>query len=377
MKNRFLRVWLALASVSLLNAAPVVDNGTPSKPEPERDVEVMRPKVALFVANRADKVFDNRVGALSDLVTARVTALGLSVIAKDISADALKGLGKSEPTTQTDALLAEQSSALRLSQQLGADYLMLVTLNSFDIAVRELNAYGVKAINETHTVRLAYRIVDGQTGASLVADTVSAEKLFQQTSTSATSQSDTLAGLLDNASAELGKALEARLAKAALPAPTKAAALVSVTIQAELSEMSLPEVTVGEGNVAQVTGATLKVKPVGVVVEVDGVVAGSAPGTLRLKPGLSKLRLTREGVRPWERTVNFTEGQTLSVSLETSPEAYAKWKDMTSFLHQIKNGDKLTDAQVKVLEGMGKMFEQSGYRIDSTEPPVINQKTLI
>jgi hypothetical protein len=52
---------------------------------------------------------------------------------------------------------------------------------------------------------------------------------------------------------------------------------------------------------------------------------------------------------------------------------YARWKDATAFMNDLKNGAKLTDAQVKVLEGRARMLENSGYKVNSTE----GVKTLV
>jgi hypothetical protein len=55
------------------------------------------------------------------------------------------------------------------------------------------------------------------------------------------------------------------------------------------------------------------------------------------------------------------------VALAMSDSGYARWKDATAFINELKNGAKLTDAQVKVLEGMGKMLSESFSRMDTKE----------
>jgi len=37
-------------------------------------------------------------------------------------------------------------------------------------------------------------------------------------------------------------------------------------------------------------------------------------------------------------------------------------KDNTAFLQKLKNGEKLTDAAVKAIEGAAQMLRQSGWR---------------
>ena len=84
----------------------------------------------------------------------------------------------------------------------------------------------------------------------------------------------------------------------------------------------------------------------------------------------------REGFKPWERTVNFTNGQKLNVALEMSAAGYARWQDATKFMNELKNGAKLTDAEVKRIEGEAKMLEQSGYKVNTTDAPQVTYKSL-
>jgi len=51
---------------------------------------------------------------------------------------------------------------------------------------------------------------------------------------------------------------------------------------------------------------------------------------------------------------------------------YARWKESTAFINDLKNGAKLTDGQVKVLEGQAKMFENSGFKVNTKEGITIN-----
>ena len=66
------------------------------------------------------------------------------------------------------------------------------------------------------------------------------------------------------------------------------------------------------------TNAPIEVQPLDVTVELDGIAIGSAPGTFQAFPGLHKLRLSREGFKDWERTVNIYAGQKLRVALQMS-----------------------------------------------------------
>jgi hypothetical protein len=102
------------------------------------------------------------------------------------------------------------------------------------------------------------------------------------------------------------------------------------------------------------------------------VALGSAPGAFQGRPGLHKIRLSREGFDPWERTINIYEGQNLRVALQMSDAGYAKWKDTTSFLATLDNNRKLTDAEVNKINGIAEFFKNSHYRIDAKNLPNVN-----
>jgi len=95
-----------------------------------------------------------------------------------------------------------------------------------------------------------------------------------------------------------------------------------VTITTEAADLTIPDIRVDDTRT--VTIVDCKVSPLSVTVEVDGIAAGTAPGTLQLRPGLSKLRLTREGFDTWERTVNVHEGLKLVAALKMSAAGYAR-----------------------------------------------------
>ncbi|MFA6288148.1 MAG: PEGA domain-containing protein [Opitutaceae bacterium] len=341
----------------------------------EREAVSKTYKTAIFVSNRAGKDYDAKVASLEDYVTGQVTDLGISVISRETAANAVAKLDGAAANA-TDKALAEGSSAVRLAQTLGADYLLQVTLTGFDTSARTVDAYGVKAVNITDTARVTYKILDGQTGASLTADTVKVSKLIQQSQTSASDQLDVLDGLLADAAKKVAASLKTRIDAGRIGAPAAAQGLVTVTIQTEAADLTVPDVRIGVENTVTISESKFKVSPLSVNVEVDGISVGSAPGEITVKPGLSKLRVTRAGFKTWERTVNFMKGQKLNVSLELSDEGYARWKDSTAFLNNLKNGAKLTDGEVKVLEGKAKALEQSGFKVDTKDAPAVTVNNI-
>ncbi len=328
-------------------------------------------KAAIFVSNRAGTAYDAKIESLEDYVAARITDLGISVISRETASNAVAKLDPKASTNAVDTALSQNSSALRLAQTLGADYLLQVTLTGYEANRRNIDVYGVKATNEDRTLRVTYKVIDGTTGGSLTADTIKVSKLVQQTDASKDSQTEGLDDLLDQASVKVAASLKSRIERGRITAPAAAQGLVTVNLQTEAADLTIPDIRIGVENTVTISESKLKVSALAATVEVDGIAVGTAPGKITVRPGLSKLRITRAGFKPYERTVNFINGQSLTVALELSDEGYARWKDSTKFLNDLKNGARLTDGEVKVLEGHAKMLEQSGFKVDTTDAPSI------
>ncbi len=335
-------------------------------------------QVAIVVTNRAGKSGDSQLGALEDFITARVTDLGLRVISAETALNAVSALAPGAKATDLDAQFADSTSAVRLSQTMGADYVLQVSISGLEANQRTVDAYGVKAVNEERIARVTYKILDGTTGASLAADTVRTNMMVQQTSASSTERSDAFNGLLDEAAGKVATSLKRAIDRGRLGTPNAAAALVNVELSTEVADLYIPDVRIGAENTLSISQSKFKVAALSATVEIDGIAVGTAPGTIQVKAGLSKLRVVREGFKPWERTVNFANGQKLNVTLEMSDAGYARWKDATGFINNLKNGAKLTDAEVKVLEGEAKALENSGFKVnvDTKEGITINERSL-
>jgi len=336
--------------------------------EKESESSTKTYKAAIFVSNRAGAAYDAKIASLEDYVTARVTDLGITVISRETAANAVAKIDGAA-VNATDAALAQSATALRLAQTLGADYLLQVTLTGYESNRRNIDAYGVKTSNDDRTLRVTYKVLDGTTGGSLAADTVKVSKTVQQGAGNAATQLEGLDELLDEASLKVATSLKGRLAR--ITAPAAAQGLVTVTLATEAADLTIPDIRIGVENTVTISESKLKVSALSATIEVDGIAVGTAPGSITVKPGLSKLRITRAGFKPYERTVNFINGQSLTVALELSEDGYKRWKDSTSFLNELKNNAKLTDGEVKVLEGKAKALEQSGFKVNTTAAPTV------
>lgn len=327
--------------------------------------------VAIFTANRAGKTGDDELGALEDYITGKVTELDVHVISGETALNAVAGMAPGAKANALDAQLADSTSAVRLAQTLGATHLLQVTISGFDSNKKTIDAYGVKTTNDERTARVTYKILDGNTGASLAADTVRVTKMVQQAEGLSDERSDVLNDLLAEASGKVAASLKRQLDRGRIT-NSAAQGLVSVTLTTELADVYIPDVRIGAENTVSISDSKFKVSALAATVEVDGIAVGTAPGKIEARAGLHKLRIVREGFKPWERTVNFSNGQSFNVPLEMSEAGYARWKEATAFINDLKNGAKLTDGQVKVLEGEAKMLENSGFKVNTKEGITIN-----
>lgn len=279
-------------------------------------------------------------------------------------------------TTKLDRELSDNTSALRLAQNLGVDYLIVPSITSYGTEKISYIGNGIQTVNTVRRLRVSYKIVEAGEGGAVRGGSFVSEKTTRDTANVQTDSSDALNGLLNEAAGQIADAVVQAAKK--LPAETAKAALVSFKISCTMTDPRQQPVLVsavsvsGDGSLIA-TNPPVAVQPLDVTVELDGVALGSAPGEFQARPGLHKLRLTREGFADWARTVNIYAGQTLRVALQMDAAGYAKWKDTTDFLAQLDNKRKLTDAEVKRIEGLAKFYDESHYRVDTKENIRLNK----
>ena len=125
-------------------------------------------KAAIFVENRAGQAFDAKVPVLEDFITSRITEKGFSVISREVVIDSLKNYdsenNKSPDGEKLDTLLSNNTSALRLAQLMGADYIIMTSITSFGTEKKSFKGYGVETVNIITNLRASYKILEGVQG---------------------------------------------------------------------------------------------------------------------------------------------------------------------------------------------------------------------
>ena len=97
-------------------------------------------KAAIFVENRVGQAFDNKVPVLEDFITSRITEKGFSIISREVVINSLKNYNsektKSPDSEKLDTLLSNNTSALRLAQLMGVDYIIVTSITSFQYQMK-------------------------------------------------------------------------------------------------------------------------------------------------------------------------------------------------------------------------------------------------
>ncbi|MCC6415628.1 MAG: trypsin-like peptidase domain-containing protein [Opitutaceae bacterium] len=138
---------------------------------------------AIFVTNRAGAAYDGQVPVLEDLLSAKLSDAGFSLMSREMVVNAA---GRLDPNNANsgDVLsgqLEDQSTAVRLAQSMGADYILSASIASISKQKRNVNAYGVQLANYTYTLRVSYKVLDASGGGSLTGGVATATKTEQNT----------------------------------------------------------------------------------------------------------------------------------------------------------------------------------------------------
>jgi hypothetical protein len=301
--------------------------------------------------------------------TSADSASGHSSAALDLTRSGSAQVAVTPETTKLDQALSDNTSALRLAQNLGADFILIPAITSYGTEKKTYTGDGIATINVIHNLRVSYKIAEAGTGGEIKGGTVLATKTIRQSGNLQVDNTDVINELLDDAADQLADTIAQNASS--LPTTVAKDKMVNFRIVCSMTDprqqpILVSALGISADNTVIVTNPPIAVQPLDVTVELDGIALGSAPGAFQAYPGLHKLRLSREGFDAWERTVNVYDGQTLRVALQMSVAGYARWADTTAFLATLDNKRKLTDAEAEKIRGLAKFYSESHYRLDAT-----------
>ena len=324
------------------------------------------PRIAMVTSGPGSEALGGR---LAQQLAARLAGAGYSVVqpSEVVGAAAREGI---------DPAVAEASSLAALAGSLGADYFLVADLAAIDSGEVAYSGYGLEQRGKSFRLVVSSRMVRAADATAVEGTVVEAVRMYREDANLSRSTAGVENSLADEAAARTAEFWQARIGEGIeglveVPAP----ALVALVLIVSAGDVRVPRVVETHGGTLVVAPGEDTPRVLGVTVEVDGIAAGTAPGKVQATPGIHRVRLTREGFRPWERMVNFREGLSLSVAMEFDEAGLERWREEAVFLASLRDQRALTDAEAERIRGDAQRLRQSGIlyeiKVDTDEAPTI------
>lgn len=376
-----------------------------SKPSPSRSVENAEPesksprkesdsteigeapawtmKYAIFVKNRVAQIPDDRVSALEDQIVASATDSRVSIIRREDVANAVSTFASEGPNAGTakesivDRMLSDSTSAIRLAEALGADYLLIASMSSLESEVLDFNDGTTKTKIEQQTLRCTYSVIDGVTGASIIAGPADSVSKVRQ-SDNLTVSGDRTVRLMNESGRLIGEQIRRRAAEGEIRAPAAPVADTNVQVNIYLADMRVPGIRRNEAGDYLLTNEEVNVGVMNCEVLVDGLSVGSAPGSFSIRPGMHRIEVRRPLCVPEIRMINVKPGMVLQIGVRLTDEGRRQWMENAAFFQELRKADQeirsieaadrvrqtLADAELEKAKGIAKFWQQSGFRVN-------------
>ena len=350
-------------------AVPPIAASKPQQTQTER-----RPVAAIFVRNREKRIDDDKVMVVEDFLVAELDEACFTTMSREDTDNAVAKFAKSganagtnaiDPSKDLDKILSDNASALSLAQSMGADYVLIASITSLSVDRRESNdpARGVRTDVETTRLDVTYRILGLAEGQAVASGRADASETIRQTA-ELRIERDVVNDLLRTSAVKLAGEMKKSCNKSALP-PADALTRIPIEISAVSSDFTIPEIVKDENGNWKISSGSFRLEPTDFVIEIDGIGVGTTHAKVEVVAGLRRLRITRPDYEPFEQRINAQPGSgPFRIPMKMTDAGLARVAEMTSFFQALKQGQQLTDAQVKVLEGVGEFFKNSKYSID-------------
>lgn len=343
------------------SASSSAANTPPSKPGSMPSLAVLVETVPnLPAANAIPEAAD---GMLQNAIVARAAGMGMRTIAPQ---DVLRALKPGE----AEALIASDAAATRLASAVGADAVLVVSLSSLDRTRSQLQRNGTTTTADQYALHGSWRLVASSSGQSITGNAFTEhEAVMRASGSGSTIQVDTsmLSRLVGDAAEKIADGL-GKAARSGLDIKATDSKEGWIAVQAILDGVKVPEI-VKEGEKWTVVSSSLPVLAGGADVAIDGLTVCTSPCSVSASKGPHRLTVSRKGTEPWSKEIKVLGNpevapQLLQISLRMTESERKRWLENAKFFEQLKIGAKLTDAEVKKIEGVAEFFSQSGFRVD-------------
>jgi hypothetical protein len=376
-ETRFLVLFLlaVVQTVSLQQVFSEVKPGSISKEKAR--------KVALFVVNREIDIPIAQVKTLEDLIASRVANQQFQVLTRDVvlnsvsrslkqpriadeTLEALKEIntflltesGKALPTRSLEEELSKQTSAMRLAQSLGANMILVVTIQSYGHEKRVFKGNAIAPVATTthfHNLRVSYHLGFSADGASVAGDQIKVTRAWRESEALRLETDDLLDDMLEETAKELSKRIFVSSSKIkSVPKPEGVTVAFKIT-PALPGGATLQLPIYEEGELKTEVKTTVAAD-----VAVDGISIGTGSDSMQIAKGLHQISVQAEGYKTWKRFVNISDGQRIQVNLEMTQQGYERWKEVIVFFEEISKRKKMTSAEMELLSAKAEALRDAG-----------------
>jgi curli biogenesis system outer membrane secretion channel CsgG len=339
-----------------------------------------RYSAAIFVKNRPADVSPEKVMVLEDYIAAQVDKFCFTTVSREDTLNAVARFATAganvgtnvDPSKDLDRILSDETSALRLAQQMGVDYILIASITAYINDRQQTEAYGATTDVRSAQLDVTYRLLGRVQGQVITSDSVTATEKVRQ-SPNLKQERDLIDVVIRRCAQEIGESVGKRCSEATVTAPSTLPAEVPFRIVCTMQDMTIPGVVTDAATGRYVvSGVNWNLLPTNAAVEIDGLVVGNAPEMLNVFPGLHKVSITCEGFRPWNRTINVRPGMSLSVPLQLTDEGLIRWRSQLAFMQSLTERQQLVDAEVDRIRAAAEYIRNSRMVLDIQDSTKIN-----
>ncbi len=276
-----------------------------------------QPATAIFVINNAGVEYDQFIPTLKDNLTTLLTQKGFSIVRTENTVLPV-GLPDSNENKITDPQV--EASLSHLAELLKAELLVVSTINSIthDEAIFDGTNTIYKSSNKvaTESVRINLQVFDVGSTKSVYGDSVSSS-IRKSINTDNTNNRSVLINLFYDAAEKVAGNITSHVSMINASATTPKN-IVSFTISCNVTSVD---------------------------VFLDGVVIGTTgkKTSFVATPGLHQLKLGKNLLKSWEKTVNIIDGASYSINLDLNNEGIARYKNIEAFNLALRAGNSFID----------------------------------
>ncbi len=360
----------------------------PAQPQQEGAVQQQAPikkTAAVFIRNRAagSGVPDDKVTVLEDMIVGKFNTMGVSTISREDVINAVSNFASKGPNAggadakakALDLILSDNTSALQLARNMGADMILIGSVTGMDRDTRKMDTNGVQTTIDNYTLTLSYRILDaGGKGNVMTADVAKSTESVRQLP-GLTVTTNPIDRLLSQTSDKLAGAFDAAVKRGEVAPQAASKIQGQVKISCTIPEMTVPELIKQENGEYKFVEGAYAISPSDVTVEIDGLAVGSAPGTFNVGPGIHTIRLSRPGFQTSAFKISGPESASspalaFNVAIKMTDAELQKWRQNIVLINTLKNVNKVTDAHTEQIKGFAQFLRQSHLRIEGS--PTLN-----